>query len=105
MRKLALAASLLTVLDELEYSEAGLAADPDASELAAAFEEEITAWGEQFSAERASRRAVTRAEAVVAVRDGQIDRLTQRFAAQVLVEATGDRKAAAFRRFPKPDIC
>lgn len=30
MRKLALAASLLTFLDELEYSEAALAADPDA---------------------------------------------------------------------------
>lgn len=99
MRKLALAASLLTFLDELEYSEAGLAADPDASELAAAFSEEITAWGEQFAAERASRRDVTRAEAVVAVRDWQIDRLTQRFAGQVLVEASGDRKSATFRRF------
>ncbi len=99
MRKLALAASLLTFLDELEYSEAGLAADADASELAAAFNEEIAAWSEHFAAERASRRAVTRAEAVVAVRDGQIDRLTLRFAGQALVEANGDRKAAAFKRF------
>ncbi|MEP7121401.1 MAG: hypothetical protein ABJE95_10845 [Byssovorax sp.] len=103
MRKLALAASLLTFLDELEYTEAGLAADPDTSELSSAFAEEITAWGAQFTAERASRRAVTRAEAVVAVRDGQIDRLTQRFAGQALAEASGDRKAAAFKRFfPSP---
>ncbi len=99
MRKLALAASLLTFLDELEYTEAGLAADPATSELAAAFGEEIAAWAEQFTAERSSRRAVTRAEAVVAVRDGEIDRLTQRFAGQVLVEANGDRKSAAFKRF------
>jgi hypothetical protein len=99
MRKLALAASLLTFLDELEYSEAALSADSDASELAAGFNEEIAAWSEQFATERASRRDVTRAEAVVAVRDGQIDRLTQRFAGQVLVEAGGDRKALLFKRF------
>jgi hypothetical protein len=83
MRRIPLSTSLLNYLDELEYTEAALSADPDAADLAAAFEEEIAGWDKAFKQERAARRDVTRAEAVVAVRNGQLDALTMRFAANV----------------------
>jgi hypothetical protein len=83
MRQIPLSAALLTYLDDLEYTEAALAADPDAADLASAFEDEIGGWEKVFKKERAGRREVTRAEAVVAVRNAQLDSLTLRFAANV----------------------
>ncbi len=81
MRQISTSYSLLTFLDELEYTEAALAADPDAASLAAAFEERIGEWDALFRAERNGRRAVTRADAVVAVRNAQLDRNTTQLAA------------------------
>ena len=83
MRQIPQSAALLTFLDELEYTEAALAADTDAADLTTAFEDEIGGWEKVFKKERAGRRDVTRAEAVVAVRNAQLDSLTLRFAANV----------------------
>jgi hypothetical protein len=99
MRKIPPTASLLTYLDDLDYSEAALSADEEAAELASPFRDEIEAWDGVFKGERQSRRSVIRSEAVVAVRNGQLDRYTLRFGASVLGEAGGDRKGTFFRRF------
>ena len=99
MRQIPLNSSLLTYLDDLEFTEAALVADPLAADLAAAFEEEIGAWPEVFQKQRSARRAVVRADAMVAVLDGTLDRVTTRFGGQALVEASQDRKSAAFRKF------
>ena len=101
MRQIPLSSALLTFLDELEYSEAALAADPDAASLGPAFEEEIGRWEKAFKQERAGRREVTRAEAVVAVRNAQLDGLTLRFAANVKAnDASGSLLARFFSTAP-----
>ena len=83
MRNLALARSLLFFLDEVDYSEAGLSADSDTESLAPAFRDAIEEWQLLFKRERDARRDVVRAEAHVAVRNQQIDRLTMKFATLV----------------------
>jgi hypothetical protein len=99
MRKLSPARSLLFYLEELEYTEAALSADPLTTELAAPFHARIEEWNGVFQRERLARRAVVRAEAVVAVRNNLLDTLTKRFAAVVLAEAGGERKSSFFKRF------
>lgn len=79
MRKLALSRSLLHFLEELEYSEAALSADSDTEALAPSFRDALTEWDHLFKREREARRDVVRAEARVAVRNQQIDRLTIKF--------------------------
>lgn len=101
MRQIPVTYSLLTFLDDLTYLEAALSADPDAADLAAAVEEQIGQWDEVFAKERAGRRAVTRADAVVAVRNTELDRTTTRFAATALLEAGQDRNSPQFKRFFK----
>jgi hypothetical protein len=83
VRKIPLSHSLIHYLDKLEGSEAALAADPDAESLAPPFQEAIAEWGDVFHRERLSRREVIRADAVVRVRNEQIDFLTMGFAAMV----------------------
>jgi len=99
MRQLPLSAGLLTFLDELEFTEAALSADEETAELAKPLLEQIELWEAIFKAERQSRRAVTRAEAVVALRNVKLDAHTTKFGASVLAEASGDRKSPFFRRF------
>ena len=99
MRTIPKTFSMLTFLEELEYSEAALAAEPDTAGLAAPCAEEIQAWNAIFNADRAARRQVIRAEAVVSIRNQQLDELTTRFGGVVLVEAGQDRKSTFFRRF------
>lgn len=99
MRKLAPTYSLLTYLEDLEYTEAALGADEAAADLAAAFTEEIEGWSAIFKAEREARRAVTRADAVIAVKNAALDGTTTRFGAAVLAEAGADRRSPLFKRF------
>jgi len=99
MRQIPISSSLLTYLDELEFTEAATAADPQAAEFAPAFEEEIAGWPEVSQRERAARRAITRADAVVAVGNGQLDATTLRFGDHCFLETGRDRKGAAFRKF------
>lgn len=99
MKQIPISSSLLTFLDELEFTEAALHADPLAAELVPAFEEEIAAWPDIFQRQRAARRSITRADALVAVLDGGLNRITIRFGGQALVEANQDRKSPAFRRY------
>ena len=101
MRKIPISSSLLTFLEELEYTEAALTADEDAELLAPPFTDEISAWEATFKKEREGRRGVIRAEAVVAVRNARLDDKTTRFGAVALGEAGGDRKNTFFRRFFK----
>jgi hypothetical protein len=99
VRKIPLSASLLTFLDDLEFTEAALSAHPETADFALPFREEIEAWEPIFKKEREGRRNVTRAEALVAVRNTQLDATTTRFGASALGEAGGDRKNASFRKF------
>lgn len=99
MRKIPLGAALLVFLEDLEYSEAALGADDETKDLAKPIHDELVGWEDVFKKERASRRNVIRAEAVVAVRNAQLDGKTQQFGASVLGEAGGDRKSPFFRRF------
>lgn len=99
MKQIPLSSSLLVFLEELEFTEAALSADAAAAELAPAYEEEIGDWAGVFQRQRAARRAVVRADAVVAVLNGVLDRVTVRFGGQALVDAGQDRKSPAFRKF------
>ena len=99
MYRLSPSRSLLYYLDELDASEAALAADPLTAPLAAPFHDEIAAWEPIFKKERESRRGVIRAEAVVAVRNATLDGHTIQFGASVLASSGGDRKSPFFRRF------
>ena len=99
MRLINLNSSLLVYLDELEYTEAALRAEPETAELAEPFHAAIDTWGPTFQRQRDSRRDIVRAEAVVGVRNAQIDRLTQRFGGMLLVESGQDRRSTFFRRF------
>lgn len=83
MRQIPISFGLLSFLDELDFTEAGLLADDDAAALAAPFSEAIGEWEGLFTQERAARREVIRAEAVVAVRNERLDSLTKRFGAAV----------------------
>jgi hypothetical protein len=98
MKKLPLSLSLLTYLDEAEYTEAALAAHPQTSALATPFQACIQAWDGVFAHERQGRRAVTRAEAVVAVRDSILDDTTIRAAGWLLAECGQNRKHPLFLR-------
>lgn len=99
MRQIAGSRSLGFYLEELWFTEAALAADPDTADLAEVFETAIHEWDDVAKRERNARRATVRAEAVVAVRNEQIDSETVRFSGVVLVEAGNDRKSSLFRRF------
>lgn len=99
MRRIPLSSSLLTYLDNLEFEEAALGADEETKELSVPYQEEIAAWEGKFKEERATRRAVIRAEAIVSVRNAQLDSRTTRFGAAVVAESGGDRKGPFFRRF------
>lgn len=99
MRTLPVSYSMLVYLDELEYTEAALAADPDAASLAPTFTALIAEWPTIFNAERGARRDVTRSDALVAVSDVLLDRITLRFSEAVLVEAGGSRDSNLYRRF------
>ncbi len=91
--------SMAVFLDELWFSDAALAADPDAADLAPTFDAAIADWEPVAQRERAARRNVVKSEAVVAVKNNRLDSTTKRFAAVVLVEANGDRKGAFYKRF------
>ena len=99
MRKLPLNRSLLFFLDQLEYSEAALSADPATEALAAPFREEIQDWISAFDKQRGARREVVRSNAIVNVRNEQIDNLTTGFGVTLLAEVRGDRTSTTFRRF------
>lgn len=99
MRQLPLNRSLLFFLDQLEYSEAALSADPDTAPLAVAFREEIADWANAFEKQRTARREVVRANAIVAVRDEQLDTVTTSFGVVLLADVRGDRNSTGFRRF------
>jgi len=68
-------------LEEIEYSEAALSADPDAAFLALPFQNALTEWETHFKSERTARRAVVRTSAIVGVRNERIDVTTIQFAA------------------------
>jgi hypothetical protein len=102
MRKLSLSSSLTSLLEELEYTEAALSANPDTKDLAVQFQERIEEWDDIFKRERVARRGVVRTDAVLAIRDAMLDATTTRFGGAVLVEAGQDRKSPFFRKyFPK----
>lgn len=73
MRKIPLSRSLLHFLDQTESIEAALSAHPDTQTLAPPFQQLILDWDTHFKNERQSRRSVIRSNAVVAVRNQQLD--------------------------------
>ncbi len=81
MRKIVLSRSLIFFLEELEFSDAALAADPDAASFAIPFQDAIAEWETLFKKERLARRTVIRSEAVVAVRNERLDATTIQFGA------------------------
>ena len=80
MRKIPMTNGLLYYLEEIEYTEAALLANEDTAVLGAAYTQALAEWEGQFKAERAARREVIRAEAVVAVRNEDLDAVTMTFA-------------------------
>lgn len=99
MRQIAITRALSYFLEELWYTEAALAADPDAADLAHAFDATINEWDDVSQRERLARRALVRADAVVAVRDEHIDTETGRFATLLKFEAGNDTKGTFYKRF------
>ena len=99
MRQLPLNRSLIFYLDQLEYTEAALSADPDTEPLAPPFREEIEDWSRAFDKQRKARREVVRSNAIVAVRNEQLDNVTTSFGVVLLADVRGDRNSTTFRRF------
>jgi hypothetical protein len=81
MRKLPLRRSSLFFQEEIEFSQAGLVADPDAAPLSSAFHDALDDWEPLFKKERLARRAEVQAQAVVVVCNHRLDTATIRFAA------------------------
>lgn len=104
MKQIPTSYSLLTFLDELDYTEAALMARTETVDIAALFSSEIEGFDPVFKDERAGRRGVTRAEAVVSVRNLGLDIPTRRFGGILLVEAGQDRKSSVFTRFFRQPI-
>jgi len=101
VRQIPVDRALPLFFDELEFTEAALAANPDTADLASIVAPKIAECDAMSRAERESRRAVVRASAVVAVKDSQLDSLTSRVAGIALVEANQNRESPLFRRlFP-----
>lgn len=99
MRQLGLSRALTYFFEELWSPEAALAADPDAADLAPHFDAAVAEWDEVAQRERLARRALVRADAVVAVRNEHIDTETSRFAALLKFEAGSDTKGTFYKRF------
>ncbi len=91
--------SLQYFLTELIFTEAALSADPFAATLAAACSMLINGWFALLKKERESRHDVTRAGAVVRVKNQMLDMIIRKFAGLVLVEANQDRESVFYRRF------
>jgi hypothetical protein len=87
MRKVPLNRSLLHFLEEIEFSDAALAADPDAAPLAVPFQDAIAEWESIFKAERLARRNIVRSEALVAIANERLDAATMQFGALARVAA------------------
>jgi len=99
MRRLSTTSSLLVYLEELEFTEATLSAREDTKELACPFRDEIETWERVLKNYREARRAIVRADALVSVRDQELDEVTAKFSRALLAESNGDRKSTLFRRF------
>ena len=99
MHQIPIDLSLFSFLDDLEFTDAGLAAHPDAAALAKPVSDLIAQCPGIVQKEREARRAVTRAAAVVAVCNDILDSLTTHLGGLVLVEAKQDRKGTFYRRF------
>lgn len=99
MRQIPLSSSLLVYLEEIEYTEAALTAHDETKELAAVFRDELDSWEKTFKSYREARRTIVRADAMVSIRNQELDETTTRFSHVVLVEVNGDRKSTLFRRF------
>ncbi len=89
--------SLLHFLDQLEYTEAALSAHPDTIDLAPPYREAIDDWKRVFDTQRSTRRELVRANALVSVRDDQLDTITTEFGVNLLADVRGDRKSSEFR--------
>jgi hypothetical protein len=101
MKLLPLSGSLEIYADELTFTDAALSANPLTVDLAGAVRTKIESWDPMFKASRDSTREITRSNAVVAVRNAQIDETTRLMGGALLVDANQDRKSTLFRRiFP-----
>lgn len=89
MRKIPLSYGLIYFLEELEYTEAALTADDDAKVLSAPFITALDHWEAEFKKERLARRSVIRANALVAIRNEQLDATTIQFATAARALAAG----------------
>ncbi len=91
MKRIPQSYSIVAYRNELLFSQAATAADPDAAGHAAAFEgllgEALSLAGKAFNA----LAAVTQAHAVVAVADALSDRAIMRLGREALVESEGQR--------------
>jgi hypothetical protein len=81
MEKIPLTFGLPIFADHLEHSDAALSADPDTQDLAKPFQDMLEAWEDRYKEQRAARRAVIRAQAVVGVTSKRLDDTTGRLAA------------------------
>lgn len=99
MRRLALSSSLLVFLEELEFTEVALSSREETKDLACAYRDELETWERIFKQYRQARHAIIHADAIVAVRDQELDEVTTKFGRALLAEVNGDRKSPLFRRF------
>jgi len=99
MRRLAMSSSLLVYLEELEFTEVALSSRAETKDLAGSFRDELESWERIFKRYREARHAIVHAEAIVAVRDQELDEITTSFGRALLAEVKGDRKSTLFRRF------
>lgn len=103
MRQIRLSNSLHVYARDLNYLEAAVNADPDTRDLAPSVASQRATWLPIFEKESEAERAVVQFDALVTVRDAQVDALTTKVGGLALLEANQDRKSAFFRRIcPMP---
>lgn len=99
MRQIRLSAPLLDFLDELNFTKIMLSIHEETQPLTAAFGQLIDEWQEIFTKYQNSRLEALSAEARFLKANRELDFVTQKFAAQLLVEAGNNRKNPLFLRF------
>jgi hypothetical protein len=99
MKLLPLSGSLETFSDDLIYLEAALAANALTIDYARLVQTKLESWDPISRTSRDANREITRTNAVLAVRNAQLDETTRQLGGAVLVDANQDRKSTLFRRF------
>ncbi|MCP4605619.1 MAG: hypothetical protein GY847_34715 [Proteobacteria bacterium] len=99
MKTLSTTRSMQHYHNELVYTEAALGASLFTAPLTGSYGELVDEWFDYVKKQRDARQAVTRANAVLHVKDQVLDWTIRKFVGVLLVEVNQNRESTLFRRF------